>query len=98
MCIRDSHYLSGAIDPAKIKHAYIPDILGKERRKDKPSSEGELGVEGLPVEILREAILRAGVSCGEEPREAAQRPITKLDLLRPVLQDGMTVRFVVGPF
>lgn len=33
------HYLTGAIDPSKIKHAYIPDILGKERRKEKPSSE-----------------------------------------------------------
>lgn len=88
------HYLSGAIDPAKIKHAYIPDILGKERRKEKPSSEGKLGVEGLPVEILREAILRAGVSCGEEPREAAQRPITKLDLFEAGLtgRDDSAVR------
>ena len=74
------HYLTGAIDPSKIKHAYIPDILGKERRKEKPSSEGKLGVEGLPVEILREAILRAGVSCGEEPRAVSSHPITKLDL------------------
>ena len=74
------HFLAGSIDPSKIKHAYIPDILGKERRKEKPSSEGKLGVEGLPVKILREAILRAGVACGEETHEAAKRPITKLDL------------------
>ena len=83
------HYLTGAIDPSKIKHAYIPDILGKERRKEKPSSEGKLGVEGLPVEILREAILRAGVSCGEEPRaSSAAHPITKLDLF----EAGLTGR------
>ena len=33
------HYLTGAIDPSKIKHAYIPDILGKERRKEKHAEE-----------------------------------------------------------
>ncbi len=82
------HYLTGAIDPSKIKHAYIPDILGKERRKEKPSSEGKLGVEGLPVEILREAILRAGVSCGEETRAVSSHPITKLDLF----EAGLTGR------
>ena len=82
------HFLAGSIDPSKIKHAYIPDILGKERRKEKPSSEGKLGVEGLPVKILREAILRAGVACGEETHEAAKRPITKLDLF----EAGLTGR------
>lgn len=82
------HFLSGAIDPSKIKHAYIPDILGKERRKEKPSSEGKLGVEGLPVRILREAILRAGVSCGETAQEAPSRPITKLDLFEAGLTGG----------
>lgn len=75
------HYLTGSIDPAKIKHAYIPDILGKERRKEKPSSEGKLGVEGIPIQILKEAILRAGISCGESTSsQSGSRPITKLDL------------------
>ena len=50
--------------------------------------EGKLGVEGLPVEILREAILRAGVSCGEEPRAVSLHPITKLDLF----EAGLTGR------
>lgn len=82
------HYLTGAIDPSKIRHAYIPDILGKERRKEKPSSEGKLGVEGLSVEVLREAILRAGVACGEEVPTASKHPITKLDLF----EAGLTGR------
>ncbi|MEG2678735.1 MAG: toprim domain-containing protein, partial [Oscillospiraceae bacterium] len=34
------NYLKGAIDPALIKHAYIPDIYGKERRKASPGKEG----------------------------------------------------------
>lgn len=82
------HYLAGAIDSSKIKHAYIPDVLGKEKRKEKPSSEGKLGVEGLPVRLLREAILRAGVSCGGEEPEQESRPITKLDLF----EAGLTGR------
>ena len=83
------HYLTGSIDPAKIKHAYIPDILGKERRKEKPSSEGKLGVEGIPIQILKEAILRAGISCGESNiSQGSSRPITKLDLF----ETGLTGR------
>lgn len=40
-----------------LKHAYIPDIFGKERRKVEKSKEGKLGVEGMSPEILREALL-----------------------------------------
>ena len=41
------NYLRGAIDPAQVKHAYIPDVAGKERRKRAPGKEGKLGVEGM---------------------------------------------------
>ena len=41
-----SQFLNGAVAGGSVKHAYIPDILGKERRKEKPSKEGKLGVEG----------------------------------------------------
>ncbi|MBO5645798.1 MAG: DUF4093 domain-containing protein, partial [Clostridia bacterium] len=30
------NFLRGAIPPEQVLHAYIPDIAGKERRKDKP--------------------------------------------------------------
>ena len=46
------NYLTGSIDPQKIKHVYIPDIFGKEKRKRTSSKEGKLGVEGVPVEII----------------------------------------------
>lgn len=72
------NYLTGAISPDKIKHAYIPDILGKERRKEKPSKEGKLGVEGVSSEVIIEALKRAGVTC--ESEEAVGRKITKADL------------------
>lgn len=73
------HYLSGAIPPGQIRHVYIPDIFGKEKRKEKPSKEGKLGVEGVPDAVLLEALRRAGVCAQEVPRPG-ERKITKSDL------------------
>lgn len=55
-------YLSGCLRDGKVYQAYIPDILGKERRKEKASSEGKLGVEGVPTAVILEALERAGVT------------------------------------
>ena len=41
------NHIRGCIDPKLVKHAYIPDVYGKERRKNAPSKEGKLGVEGM---------------------------------------------------
>lgn len=80
------NYLSGCIAPEKIRHAYIPDLLGKEKRKQKPSKEGKLGVEGVPADILREALVRAGAGVDERPLPA--RRITKTDLFSFGLSGG----------
>ncbi len=45
-----------------MKHAYVPDVCGKERRKRAPGREGKLGVEGMPPDVLRQAILNAGAT------------------------------------
>ncbi len=86
---RIRRYLQGAIskeDYKNIYHAYIPEILGKEKRKLQPSKEGTLGVEGMSTQILLEALQRAGVLAGEisQPRET--HPLTKLDFY----EDGLT--------
>lgn len=67
--------ISSFVEPRLIKHAYIPDILGKEKRKDLPSKEGKLGVEGIDSEIIIKAIESAGYI---EDRAKTDR-ITKLD-------------------
>ena len=83
------NYLNGAIDPSKIKHAYIPDILGKERRKEKASKEGKLGVEGMPVKEIVAALNRAGVLCEDDSNQSVnQRQITKTDLYEFGLSGG----------
>ena len=60
-------HIKGCVKSGKITNVYIPDIFGKEKRKEKPSAEGKLGVEGIDVKILEEAFRKAGVvSSGEE--------------------------------
>ena len=81
------NYLTGAIAPDKIKHAYIPDILGKEKRKEKASKEGKLGVEGVSVKIILDALNRAGVVCGSDEMPTG-RKITKTDLYLAGLSGG----------
>ena len=74
------NYLKGAIPPGRVKHAYIPDIYGKERRKRAPGREGKLGVEGMKPEVLLQALLRAGATVeGEEPA-APRGQLTPADL------------------
>ena len=73
------NYLRGAIDPSQVKHAYIPDVAGKERRKRTASKEGKLGVEGMKPEILLDALRRAGATIDEESTVKG-KSITKADL------------------
>ncbi|MCR4925700.1 MAG: toprim domain-containing protein, partial [Clostridiales bacterium] len=54
-------FFTGSIPKEQIINAYIPDIMGKERRKTVPSKEGKLGVEGVPAKVIVEALERAGV-------------------------------------
>ncbi len=75
------NFLKGTVPAQCIKHAYIPDIFGKEKRKDKPSKEGKLGVEGISEKILSEAIFRSGASCElNEGVVNIKGEITKADL------------------
>lgn len=75
-------YLKGAVDPSLVKHAYIPDRPGKEKRKRKPGKEGKLGVEGMSPQVLMEALRQGGATFLEESEEErpGRRPITKADL------------------
>ncbi len=75
------NFLKSAIDPGLVKHAYIPDVPGKERRKKSPSKEGLLGVEGMSPEILEAALRRAGATIdGEAPGAGCVPPLTKAEL------------------
>ena len=73
------NFLKGTVDKSKIKNCYIPQLSGKEKRKERGSAEGFLGVEGVPDEVIIEAVRKSGAEIiGEEAQE--RKEITKADL------------------
>ena len=81
------NHIKSAIPGKYLKHAYTPDIFGKERRKDKAGKEGKLGVEGMKPEIILEALSRAGATIEGEDAPQTQT-ITKQDLMDLGLSGG----------
>lgn len=82
------NFIKGCVDPALVKHAYIPDVAGKERRKAAPSKEGKLGVEGMRPEVLLNALMRAGATIdGAESAVQCER-ISKADMYKRGLSGG----------
>lgn len=82
------NHLKSAIPGQYLKHAYIPDIPGKERRKATPGKEGKLGVEGMTPEILLEALRRAGATICGEGESSPQQQLTKADFVELGLSGG----------
>ena len=81
------NHIKSAIPGKYLKHAYIPDISGKEKRKAAPGKEGKLGVEGMRPEILIEALRKAGATI-EGEASAPTNAITKQDLMELGLSGG----------
>ena len=81
------NHIKSAIPGKYLKHAYTPDILGKERRKAAPGKEGKLGVEGMSREIILEALRKSGATIEGEEGSSSHR-ITKQDLMALGLSGG----------
>ena len=81
------NHIKSAIPGKYLKHAYTPDIFGKERRKAAPGKEGKLGVEGMSREIILEALRKAGATV-EGEKSIAPSQITKQDLMDLGLSGG----------
>lgn len=78
------NFLNGAVPAENIKHAYIPQIEGKESRKESPSKDGFLGVEGVDREIIVKAVL----SAAPKVCEGTGRKVTKADFYALGLSGG----------
>lgn len=74
------NFIKGCVKPELVKHAYIPDVYGKERRKAKVSKEGKLGVEGMSPEVLLEALEKAGATIDGSSCEKKEARISKADM------------------
>lgn len=75
------NHIKSAIPAQFLKHAYTPDIFGKERRKAKGGKEGKLGVEGMTREIILESLRRAGATFEGEKTTELRQEISKADLM-----------------
>lgn len=71
------NFIANCAKGGSVKHLYIPDVYGKERRKEQPSKEGKLGVEGISDDIFIKLFSDNGVEYeNSQPREL----ITNYDL------------------
>jgi len=75
------NHIKSAIPGKYLKHAYTPDIFGKERRKAKGGKEGKLGVEGMTREVILESLRRAGATFEGADADTPRKEITKADLM-----------------
>lgn len=82
---RIRNYIEKIAAGCSIKHAYIPTVEGKERRKSAHSKEGILGVEGMDFATLRKALEDAGITEGNEP---AGRQISFTDIYEMGISGG----------
>lgn len=81
------NHIKSAIPAKYLKHAYTPDIFGKERRKVAPGKEGKLGVEGMDREVILDALRRAGATF-EGETFTTDGQITKQDMMALGLSGG----------
>lgn len=83
------NFVKQLVPAHQVKHAYIPEIYGKERRKTAFSKEKFLGVEGIDSQILLNALKESGATidgnCQKGPR---QRLISKADFYLLGLSGG----------
>lgn len=76
------NFLKGAIPAQYLKHAYIPDVPGKEKRKSAPGKEGKLGVEGMTPQIIIDCLMRAGATAEGQDTFTPADEITKQDFMQ----------------
>ena len=83
------NHIKSAIPAKYLKHAYIPDVAGKEKRKAAPGKEGKLGVEGMSPEVLLAALKNAGATIEGENTAQENDQITKQDFVEFGLSGGL---------
>lgn len=87
------NHIKSAVPAQFLKHAYIPDVYGKEKRKAVPGKEGKLGVEGMRPEVIIESLRRCGATMDDEPAPN-HGEITKQDMMALGLSGGKNSAFL----
>ena len=79
-------HITSAIPKDRLIQLYIPQVEGKERRKEAPSAEGFLGVEGTEADVIRR--LLEPFSSGTSAEDGEREEIAKADLFAVGLTGG----------
>jgi ribonuclease M5 len=83
------NFIKQSIVQGTVLHAYIPEVKGKERRKQNPGKEGILGVEGIDEKTILKSLINAGCTInGENNLEKRQKIVTKADMFKMGLSGG----------
>lgn len=77
-------HLTGAVPKDRLIQLYIPQIKGKEKRKQTASAEGYLGVEGMEQELLYQ--LLSPYANEKQYASSLSHPLSKVDFY----EDGLT--------
>lgn len=80
---RIRNHIRNCLGDIPVKNAYIPEVEGKEKRKDSPSKEGFLGVEGIDDAVIIEAVMSQ-----TQQVEKSDDKITKTDFFELGLTGG----------
>lgn len=86
--VRIRNFVKQTVREGDVKHAYVPDIFGKERRKSHASKEGLLGVEGMSEDTIIKALRDAGCEIDDKSFTGKDSSITKADLYMLGLSGG----------
>lgn len=86
------NHINNFVKTGKVYNAYVPEITGKERRKDKPSSQGLLGVEGIEKDVIISALRKIGLDDTFE--KATENPISTSDLYQLGVSGGENSAFI----
>ena len=80
-------FIKGITKSENVKNVYMPDVYGKEKRKTEASKEGKLGVEGMNVQVIIEALEKSGVLyCQNDKKQS--REITHTDFFEDGVSGG----------
>ncbi len=81
-------HITSSLPKEKLIHLYIPKIAGKEKRKNTPSAEGTLGVEGMSAALLRDLLAPYAIGADGVVPEVKESELTKVDFYLDGLSGG----------
>ena len=81
-------HLTGMVPKDRLIQLYIPQIMGKEKRKAAPSAAGTLGVEGMDDALLYDLLAPYAADAEDPLTRAQENPLSKVDFFRDGLSGG----------